>query len=240
MQGLIPAIVQDKKTGDVLMLAYMNEESFELTKKTKLAHFYSRSKNKIWKKGESSGNFQIVDEIYIDCDNDTILLKVSQNGNACHTGAKSCFFNRVDLDTSEIINICKDKKSVDYGILDELYHEILSRKIHLNPEISYTSELFKRGDNYILKKIAEECAEFLLSIKELQKYEKYADLNLEKFGEHIANNPKYDVIYEGSDLLFHIIVILTKYNIHPQNLLDELRRRRNISGIEEKKSRKNH
>jgi len=95
---LIPAIVQESNSGKVLMLAYMNKEAVELTCKTNLAHFYSRSRKKMWKKGESSGNLQHVKEIYLDCDLDTILLKVIQDGGcACHTGRQSCFFNRVDV-----------------------------------------------------------------------------------------------------------------------------------------------
>jgi phosphoribosyl-AMP cyclohydrolase len=102
--GLIPAIAQDTKTGEVLMLAYMNEESWALTLESGIAHYWSRSRSKLWKKGESSGNVQKIDEIRIDCDSDTVLLKVEQIGNAaCHTGRKSCFFNLVKGDTTEIV-----------------------------------------------------------------------------------------------------------------------------------------
>lgn len=104
--GLVPAIAQDAKTGEVLMLAYMNKESWELTLKTGIAHYWSRSRNKLWKKGESSGNLQEIDEIRVDCDSDTVLLKVEQiGGAACHTGRRSCFYNLV-----------KDGEVVDDGV----------------------------------------------------------------------------------------------------------------------------
>lgn len=95
-EGLIPAIVQEYETNEVLMLAYMSKESFQLTLDKKKTWFYSRSRNELWNKGATSGNFQQVKEIWSDCDNDTLLIKVQQNGVACHTGAKSCFFRRVD------------------------------------------------------------------------------------------------------------------------------------------------
>ncbi|HDN85379.1 MAG TPA: phosphoribosyl-AMP cyclohydrolase [Candidatus Aerophobetes bacterium] len=101
-QGLIPAIVQDYKTGEVLMLAYMSPESLKLTLRDKKNWFYSRSRKKLWLKGETSGHFQEVKEMYLDCDNDTILVKVNQIGGiACHTGNRSCFFKKIDLETQE-------------------------------------------------------------------------------------------------------------------------------------------
>ncbi len=101
--GIVPAVVQDEKTGDVLMLAYINEEAFVLTQTTGYAHYWSRSKKRIWKKGESSGHLQLVKEIYLDCDSDTLLLKVTQIGEAaCHEGYRSCFFRRLEGDDSVI------------------------------------------------------------------------------------------------------------------------------------------
>lgn len=96
-EGLIPAIIQDYESNEVLMLAYMSKESFKLTCEEKITWFYSRSRNELWNKGSTSGNFQEVKEIWIDCDNDTLLIKVIQSGVACHTGKRSCFFRRVDL-----------------------------------------------------------------------------------------------------------------------------------------------
>jgi len=102
-KGLLPAIVQDYKTGDVLMLAYMNEEAWEMTLKTKLAHYYSRSRQSLWKKGETSGHVQKVKEIYIDCDADTILIKVEQKGAACHMGYRSCFFRKLEDNNLKVV-----------------------------------------------------------------------------------------------------------------------------------------
>lgn len=105
--GLIPAIVQDYKSGEVLMLAYMNEEAFNKTLKTGKGVFYSRSRDKIWVKGETSGHVQLVKEIFIDCDNDTVLLKVEQKGGACHTGFYSCFYRKYDKDKKELKEVGK-------------------------------------------------------------------------------------------------------------------------------------
>ena len=121
---LIPAIAQDAETSQVLMLAYMNEEALNLTQSTKYAHYFSRSKQRIWKKGESSGHTQEVKEILIDCDNDTILLKINQQGVACHTGRKSCFFKSIKNEEKIISDIVIDTTKA-YGIIDTLYHTIL-------------------------------------------------------------------------------------------------------------------
>lgn len=151
-KGLVPAIAQDIATGEVLMLAYMNEESIRLTKKTNIAHYYSRSRKEIWKKGETSGNIQKVKGFYYDCDGDTILLKVNQTGVACHTGEYSCFFNQV-------------KATKDYkNTIGDLYQTILDRKN--NPmEGSYTNYLFQKGIDKILKKIGEESSEVIIGAK---------------------------------------------------------------------------
>jgi phosphoribosyl-ATP pyrophosphohydrolase/phosphoribosyl-AMP cyclohydrolase len=210
--GLVPVIVQDADTNEVLMLAYMNEEALKLTQETGYAHFYSRSRNKIWKKGESSGHTQEVKDILIDCDNDTILLKVKQNGLACHTGRKSCFFTR--LKTSEII--LDKEKEIEYNFIDKLYHTLLDRK-NADPEISYVSSLYHKGENSLLKKIAEEAAEFCFAVKD---------------------DKKSEIIYEAADLAFHTLIALALKNIHPEAVLQELKRREGISGIEEKRNRK--
>jgi len=210
---LIPAIVQESNSGKVLMLAYMNKEAVELTCKTNLAHFYSRSRKKMWKKGESSGNLQHVKEIYLDCDLDTILLKVVQDGGcACHTGRESCFFNRVDVDESpsEII------AQIDsYSTSDKLYHTIQERKT-ANPKDSYVASLFEKGENSILKKVVEEAGEFCFAIKD---------------------NDEKEIIYEAADLAFHTLVALAQKNINPDLIKQELERRFGLSGIEEKNSR---
>ncbi len=210
--GLVPVIVQDTDTNEVLMLAYMNEEALGLTRKTGFAHYFSRSRNKLWKKGESSGHTQEVKEILIDCDNDTILLKVKQKGVACHTGRRSCFFT--NLETSEII--LDKEKEIEYNFIDELYHTLLDRK-NADPETSYVSSLYHKGDNSLLKKVAEEAAEFCFAVKD---------------------DDKKEIIYEAADLAFHALIALALKNIHPEAVLEELKKREGISGIEEKRNRK--
>jgi phosphoribosyl-ATP pyrophosphohydrolase/phosphoribosyl-AMP cyclohydrolase len=211
---LIPAIAQDESSGDVLMLAYMNKEALELTLSTHFAHYYSRSRKKMWKKGESSGNLQHVKEVYLDCDQDAVLLKIIQDGGAaCHTGRKSCFFNRVDIceRPSEIVN-----EISSYSITDKIYHIIQERKI-ANPETSYVASLFKKGENSVLKKVVEEAGEFCFAIKD---------------------NKNDDIVYEAADLVFHMLVALGLKNINPDLVKQELERRFGLSGIEEKNSRK--
>jgi len=210
--GLVPVIVQDVDTNEVLMLAYMNKEALELTKKTGYAHYFSRSRNKLWKKGESSGNTQEVKEILIDCDNDTILLKVKQNGPACHTGRKSCFFTNLE---TEKITMDKEEE-IEYNFIDKLYHTLLERK-NADPKTSYVSSLYHKGENSILKKVVEEAGEFCFAIKD---------------------DDKKEIIYEAADLAFHTLIALSYKNIHPEAILEELKRREGISGIEEKKNRK--
>ncbi len=209
--GLVPVVVQDIDTNEVLMLAYMNEEALKLTQETGYAHYFSRSRNKIWKKGESSGHTQEVKEILIDCDNDTILLKVKQNGVACHTGRKSCFFTK--LDTQEIV-IDKEKE-IEYNFIDKLYHTLLDRK-NKDAKTSYVASLYTKGENSILKKVAEEAGEFICAVKD---------------------DNKEEIIYEAADLAFHTLIALAYKNIHPEAILNELKRREGVSGIEEKRNR---
>ncbi len=133
MNGLIPVITQEAGTNEVLMLAYMDKEALDLTLKTKKAHYYSRSKQRIWQKGESSGHTQEVQEILVDCDNDTVLLKVKQNGVACHTGRKSCFFT--NLETKEEISKVEVDTTAAYGVIDTLYHVIQERKMKIRKNL---------------------------------------------------------------------------------------------------------
>lgn len=188
--GLIPAIAQDIATGEVLMLAYMNEESIKLTLDTHIAHYYSRSRGKLWKKGETSGNIQEIKGFYYDCDGDTILLKVKQKGVACHTGNYSCFFNEVEGS--------KDYKDT----ITELYKVILDRKE--NPsEGSYTNYLFKEGIDKILKKVGEESAEVIIG----------------------AKNNRQELIYETSDLIYHLLVLLVNQGVSLGDIYEELTKR---------------
>ena len=224
-KGLIPVVTQDEN-GEVLMLAYMNEEAFKLSCESGYAHYFSRSKNRIWKKGESSGNTQKIKQIKLDCDNDAILLKVEQIGAACHTGSHSCFFKELDiLENSRI----PSANTPNYGILDELYHTCLERKLSGDESTSYTAKLYKKAPNSYLKKIAEETCEFALAIKDFKAGTK---------GEHKESKPAYDIVYEGADVLFHMLVALADVGIHPEQLLNELRRREGLSGLIEKANRK--
>lgn len=159
-KGLIPAVVQDVNTGKVLMLAYMNEESIKLTLETKKTWFYSRSRKKLWNKGETSGNFQAVKKISYDCDGDAVLLEVEPLGPSCHTGEMSCFFN----------NVFNEEGDNSSNILERLYSRISDRRE--NPvEGSYTNYLFDKGIDKILKKVGEETSEVIIASKNNSKDE---------------------------------------------------------------------
>lgn len=154
-KGLVPVVVQDVKTNAVLMLAYMNKESIAKTEQTGNMVYFSRSRQQLWLKGETSGNLQTVRELKIDCDGDTLLALVSQEGVACHTGAYSCFFESL-LGDGEFAS--------GYGIIDELFTVIEDRKA--NPkEGSYTNYLFDKGLDKILKKVGEESSEVIIAAK---------------------------------------------------------------------------
>ena len=227
--GLLPVVVCDHATNEVLMLAYMNEEALSLTLSSRYAHYFSRTKNRIWKKGEESGNTQEIKAAFLDCDNDTLLLKVVQNGGAaCHTGARSCFFNEINLENLEISDEKSEVKKPSYGVIDELYHVIEDRKLNADPQTSYVASLFKKGENQILKKVGEEATELVMAAKELSFAKQI------KQDEQKAKN---DLIYEAADLCFHALVALSAYNIHPDAVKNELARRFGMNGIEEKRSR---
>lgn len=207
-EGLVPAIAQEYSTGKVLMLAYMNKESLEKTLSTGRAHYFSRSRNKLWLKGETSGNIQEVKAVYYDCDEDAILLSVHQTGTACHTGEESCFFRMFGNGNS-----AKNQKPSD--ILAELFKTIKNRKI-ASPDKSYVASLYVKGIDKILDKIKEESSELIDAVKKGEKKE---------------------VIHETADLLFHNLVLLSATDIDLQEILDELRKRSGTSGIEEKAGR---
>ena len=212
---LLPVITQEYGSNEVLMLAFMDKEALGLTLQTKIAHYFSRTKQRIWKKGESSGNIQNVKEMYIDCDDDTLLLKVEQVGGvACHTGRKSCFFTK--LESSEVISKADESVSANYSISDQLYHVIQERK-KSDPSSSYVASLLNKGENSYLKKVIEEAGEFSFAIKD--------------------NNEK-EIIHEAADLAFHVLVALGDKNINPDRVKQELSKRFGLSGIQEKKMRK--
>lgn len=158
-KGIVVAVAQDYITNEVLMVAYMNKESLEITLNEKRACYYSRSRQSLWRKGETSGHWQNLKGLYYDCDADAILMKVEQIGNACHTGAYSCFFNKVFED-----NV------TDQAILNRLYNQIIDRRD--NPkEGSYTNYLFDKGLDKILKKVGEETSEVIIGAKNKNKDE---------------------------------------------------------------------
>lgn len=152
-KGLVVAVTQDYVTNEVLMVAYMNKESLEITLKEKRVCYYSRSRQSLWRKGETSEHIQILKGLYYDCDADAILIKVEQIGNACHTGAYSCFFNKVF-----------EEDVTDQAVLNKVYSQIINRKN--NPkEGSYTNYLFNKGLDKILKKVGEETSEVIIGAK---------------------------------------------------------------------------
>lgn len=226
---LIPAVVQDSSTKEVLMLAFMDKQALQLTLESGYMHYFSRSKNRIWKKGERSGHTQKVESIALDCDNDALLFSITQAGAACHTGHKSCFFHKLDssklsaLESKTLESNALDSSSKAhtsdlsqvYGIMDTLYHTLLERK-GAPESSSYTASLYAKGVNGFGKKIIEEAGEVLLALKDKDSVQ---------------------IVYECADLLYHILVGLAYYNIHPEQVLAELQRRLGLSGLEEKARR---
>ncbi len=206
--GLVPAIIQDCVSGQVLMLAYMNKEALVKTIATGKTWFYSRSRQELWMKGESSGHVQLVQEILYDCDEDTLLIKAEQSGVACHTGHYSCFF--INIDGQEVEEQVFDLKRIyesaqsSPAILYELYEIIKDRQVKM-PEGSYTTYLFNKGLDKILKKVGEENAEVIIAAK---------------------NREKSEVIYETSDLLYHLLVLLVEQGVELGEIFAELKSRR--------------
>ncbi len=211
-QGLMPAVVQDYRTKEVLMVAYLNEESFNLSLEKGETVFYSRSRQEIWHKGETSGNTQEIKEIYYDCDQDTILFLVDPAGPACHTGKNSCFYRKLAEETEakaeEMMKMQQQAQTIEAEfetekVIDFLYDLILSRKEEM-PEGSYTTYLFEEGIDKILKKVGEESAEVIIASK---------------------NDPDDELIYEAADLVYHMLVLLAERGINPDQIRKELRKR---------------
>jgi phosphoribosyl-ATP pyrophosphohydrolase/phosphoribosyl-AMP cyclohydrolase len=211
---LLPVIVQDVANNEVLMMAYMDKEALELSLSTKIAHYFSRSKQRIWKKGESSGHIQTIHSFSLDCDNDTLLIKVTQEGVACHTGRRSCFFT--ELESGKENSQVEVDPNAMYSVLDSLYHTLQERKT-ADPKVSWTAKLISKGENTILKKIVEEAGEFSFAYKD---------------------DDEAEMIYEAADLTYHMLVALAVKNISPDRIKQELARRFDMSGIAEKNSRK--
>lgn len=193
--GLIPVIVQDYKTDEVLMLAYMNEEAFDNTLKTGLMTYYSRSRKEQWVKGETSGHYQYVKSLDIDCDNDTLLAKVKQLGAACHTGNYSCFYRNL---------VSKDYVETNpLKVFNDVMSVIEDRKIHPK-EGSYTNYLFDKGIDKILKKCGEEATEIIIAAK---------------------NPDPEEIIYEISDFLYHVMVLMSLKGVTWEEITAELSKR---------------
>lgn len=188
-KGLVPAIVVDDKTGDVLTLAYMNKESLGISLEKKLTCFWSRSRQELWLKGETSGNYQHIVSITADCDMDALVVRVKKDGPACHTGEESCFFNTV-LESDEAPAF-----SVE-GLVDMLQGRKTNPK-----EGSYTTYLFEKGIDKILKKVGEESTEVIIAGKA---------------------NDKAETIYEISDLMYHVLVLMIEMGISVDDIMNEL------------------
>lgn len=188
MGGLIPAIVQDNNTNKVLMLGFMNEEAYEETKETGKVTFFSRTKNRLWMKGETSGNTLQVVSMMVDCDNDTILIKANPAGPVCHTGADTCF----------------GEKNVEDIMFLEYLQDFIEQRRQEMPEGSYTTSLFLKGVNRMAQKVGEEAVETVIEA---------------------TNGTEDGFIYEASDLIYHLIVLLTSKGLRLEDLARELKKR---------------
>lgn len=246
--GLIPAIAQDKDTGQILMMAWQNREALMLTIKTGQAVYFSRSRGKLWHKGETSGHTQIVHKIRTDCDKDVIVLVVTQIGGiACHTGRKSCFFEQLDTKSGQWVAVdavIKDPSDI-YGtspktdpshtplkldnsqIIDRL-DRILNERKNADKDSSYVASLYHKGLNKILEKVGEETTEAIIAAKELE---------LVRSQQKHDDNQKADFIYEIADVWFHSLVALHQLGLSGDDVLAELSRRFGLSGIDEKNAR---
>jgi len=194
-RGLVPVVTQSYYTGKVLMQAYANREAIEETLRSGFATYFSRSRNKLWKKGETSGNMQKVVDVRIDCDGDSVLYLVKDYGVACHTGEESCFYRKIDDEKLE--------KPDAYEIFHKLYDLIKDRKKDL-PEGSYTAKLFRKGSDRIIQKVGEEAIETVIALK---------------------NRNKEEIVNEVSDLLFHLLVALADVDVKIEDIQEELLKR---------------
>ncbi|CAG1066147.1 phosphoribosyl-ATP pyrophosphohydrolase / phosphoribosyl-AMP cyclohydrolase [uncultured bacterium] len=206
-KGLVPAIAQDASTGEVLMMAWMNAEAVEKTLSTGKAHYYSRSRNSLWLKGETSGNFQEVREVLYDCDGDTLLVLVEPKGPACHTGERTCFYR--SLAAGENV------KPAGPAVISQLA-KVLEERKKADPSSSYVASLYAKGLPKILAKVEEETYELV---------------------EAASEKENGQVLYEFCDLLFHSMALLAHKGIKIDEVFTELGRRYGTSGIEEKNSR---
>jgi phosphoribosyl-ATP pyrophosphohydrolase/phosphoribosyl-AMP cyclohydrolase len=212
VNGLVPAVIQDHLTGEVLMVAFMNRESLKETLETGRTVFWSRSRKSVWRKGETSGHVQIVREIRIDCDEDALLVRVEQKNGACHTGRHSCFFRRFEKGVIEEIREAAGPPGADSRILERLSKVIENRKSGPSPG-SYVSSLLSKGEDAILKKIIEEAGEVVLSSKGSQSRE---------------------IVWEVADLWFHTLVLLGHHGLTVDDIYRELLNREGKSETRKK------
>jgi phosphoribosyl-AMP cyclohydrolase / phosphoribosyl-ATP pyrophosphohydrolase len=202
--GLMPAIIQDYKTGDVLMLAYMSKESLKKSLETGTTWFWSRSRRKLWNKGETSGNIQKIKNIRYDCYGNALLISVEQIGNACHTGNWSCFY-RVLKDIEKELDFSRySKEEKQVNILEELY-KVVDERIKEGKPDSYTYSLHEKGLDEIIKKFGEESIEVVLSAK---------------------HQKKQDMINEIADVLYHMVVLMVEKKVTIGEVFEELKKRR--------------
>ncbi len=217
--GLLPAIVQDADTGEVLMLAYVNREALQKTIETKTTWFWSRSRKALWNKGETSGNIQDLVDVRYDCDNDTFLYIVRPQGPACHTGNRTCFYRSI---FDDLVKRADDLGDVEVGIAGKyfaarpqpkrlgflyLLEEFIKERKKSMPEGSYTTYLFDEGLDKILKKVAEESGEVIIAAK---------------------NNSKEELVYETADLIYHLTVLLQNQGLDFDDIIAELESRHQV------------
>lgn len=242
--GLIPAIAQDHLTGRILMVAWMNREALHLTAEKKRGIYWSRSRSKLWYKGEESGHYQDVHEIRLDCDGDVIVLQITQHGGiACHTGRESCFYRVLGNDGWQVVDAVKKDPNAIYGdnahahpapasqaevqeAVDVLAHlaQVMQQRKQASGDSSYVASLYQKGINKILEKVGEEGIETVLAAKDLAH-------------DSSSLDARHELIYETADLWFHSIIMLGYFDLAPQDVLDELARRVGLSGLVEKASR---
>lgn len=197
--GLIPVIIKEYGTNKVLMLAYMNQEALMKTLETKMMHYWSRSRKKIWLKGETSGHYQYVKSAYADCDYDALLFSVKQIGHCCHLGFSTCFHNKI-LDEDEE----SPMTNLNQNILNEVFG-IIKHRIELPKPNSYVSSLIFKGEEKILKKVNEEAFEFIMAIRKKDRNE---------------------IVHEATDLIFHVLIAIAKAGINIEEIYKEFSKRR--------------
>lgn len=203
-KGLVPVVVQDGHSKKVRMLAYMNAEAVGLTLETGRVHYYSRSRQSLWLKGETSGHFQYLKSMSVDCDGDTLLIQIVQEGGiSCHTGHSSCFYTMLSADQKTVEVQSVPVEHAEGNMLTRLYGTILERKV-TPKEGSYTNYLFDQGENKMLKKIGEEASEIIIAAKD---------------------DDKQEIVFEIADFMYHLSVLMVAKEITWEQVGEELKKR---------------